>query len=153
MHICTTEPQNLITLFPVQPQMVCHLMQVKKAASELLSEVEPSTTETSQKSPSPASCSKRELTLVPVQVAQDSLPVKFSKPSRTDTSELLWVAQSAFSYPQTENYFACTQVEALISHLWPLYFHSALQWQEETVKSPHSHLIPRLKQPPLDTPC
>lgn len=55
MHICTTEPRNLITLFPVQPQMVCHLKQVTKAVSQFLSKVESSITKPSCEVCSPAS--------------------------------------------------------------------------------------------------
>lgn len=45
MHIRTTELQNLITLFPVQPQMACHLEQVTNITSQFLSELQFTTTE------------------------------------------------------------------------------------------------------------
>lgn len=45
MHICTAELQDLITLFPVQPQMACHLEQVMNITSQFVSELEFTTTE------------------------------------------------------------------------------------------------------------
>lgn len=53
MHICTTEPQDLITLFPVQLQMVHHLKQVTNTMSQFLSKVESSLTETTREVSSP----------------------------------------------------------------------------------------------------
>lgn len=115
MHICTTEPQNLITLFPVQPQMVCHLQQVSNTVSQFLSKVESSITEATWEVSSPSSCSKGGWTLKSVQVAQGSCLVKFWKPPMTDTSKLLWVTCSALNSPEIEKYFAYNQLEALIS--------------------------------------
>lgn len=77
MHICTTEPQNLITLFPVQPQMVCHLKQVTNTMCQFLSKVESSITETTLEVSSPTSGSKGRWTLKPDRVAHGSCPVRY----------------------------------------------------------------------------
>lgn len=144
MHICTTEPQNLITLFPVQPQMVCHLKQVTNTVSQFFSKVESSITGTTWEVSSPTSCSKGRWTLKPDQVAQGSCSLRFWKPPRTDALKLLWATQ-------IERYFAYTSSPfSIYGHC--LKFQSPLQvlggcWE---VPPQSSHL--QTEQAPLPWP-
>lgn len=115
--------------------------------SQFLSEVESGITEITREVSSPVSCSKGGYTLKPVQVAQGSCPVKFSKPQRTDISKLLWVTCSAFSSPQIEKYFAYTQLEALVFQFITTLFSQLHRCWEAPVKSSCSHLTSRLNKP------